>query len=127
MSKIFNLLTILSVIISILGLFGLSAFIAEKRTKEVGIRKVLGAGLQDIIKLQMKEFVLLVVLANILVWPLAWWWGVSWLSEFAYHMSLKPTNFLITLLISLVLVVITILYHALKSTRTDPVEALSDE
>jgi putative ABC transport system permease protein len=126
-SKIFNLLTTLSIIISVIGLFGLSAFVAEKRTKEVGIRKVLGAGIKDIILLQVKEFILLVLIANVLVWPLIWWWGSDWLKDFAYHMDLNPMIFGVTLFSSLFIVVATLAYHAIRSTRTNPVEALRDE
>ena len=126
-SKIFNVLATLSIFISCLGLFGLSSFMAERRTKEVGIRKVMGARLIDIISLQMKEFVLLMLVANIFVWPLVLWWGNNWLNKFAYHLEISPMIFILTLFGAVFLVIITLFYHSLKISRTNPVTALRYE
>jgi putative ABC transport system permease protein len=126
-SEIFNLLAVISIFISCLGLFGLSAFMAEKRTKEFGIRKVMGAGIVQILTLQSREFVMLTVIANIFVWPSAWWWASRWLSGFAFHIEINPLLFTLPLGIALILVLLTLLYHALKVARANPIQSLREE
>ncbi len=126
-SRIFNVLAGISIFISCLGLFGLSAFLAEKRTKEVGIRKVMGASLRHIVQLQVKEFFCLILTANALMWPLAWWWSQKWLEGFAYHIKPNAAIFAVTLTVALLLVVATLSYHSLKAAMANPVKSLRHE
>lgn len=126
-SKIFNLLAFISIFISCLGLFGLSSFMAEKRIKEFGIRKVMGAGLLQILKLQSREFIILIIIANILVWPIAWWWGTNWLNGFAFHITLNPVFFVLPLVITFILVLLTLLYHTFKTVKANPIHSFRYE
>ena len=94
-AKIFAAFAVLAVIVGCLGLFGLAAFTAERRTKEIGIRKVLGARTRDIVRLLVWQFSRPVVIANIIAWPVAWWVMRDWLNGFDARISLTPTPFLI--------------------------------
>lgn len=126
-SKIFNILAILSIIISCLGLFGLSAFMAERKAKEVGIRKVFGATVMHIANLQNREFVPLIVGANVVVWPVAYLWADSWLRGFAYRIELTPVIFVVILLASVAAVVTTLSYFSFRMATKDPVQTLRYE
>ena len=126
-SKIFNILAILSIFISCLGLFGLSAFMAERRSKEVGIRKVFGARLVHIANLQNREFLPLIIGANVIVWPVAYLWAQKWLQGFAYHIELTPMIFLLILLGSVAIVVVTLAYFSLRMATKNPVQTLRYE
>jgi putative ABC transport system permease protein len=95
-SKLLSIFTGLSIIISCLGLFGLASFTVQQRTKEIGVRKVLGASALSIIQLLSLEFIMLVIVANILAWPLAWYGITQWLSRFAYHVEVGPFVFAVT-------------------------------
>jgi len=125
--KIFNSLALISIIIACLGLFGLSSYTAAKRSKEMGLRKVFGASILEIIFLQAKEYVVLLVLANIIVLPFCWFVGNEWLSQFAYHIRIEPTIFLLAFLSTLVLALTTISYHAIKLALTNPIETIRYE
>lgn len=125
--SIFKVLAGMSILISCLGLFGLSAFMAEKRTKEVGIRKVMGASLTDIVRLQARGFILLVLIANALVLPLCWWGAQQWLSGFAYHTAVSPLTFVITLLVTVTLILLTTLYHSIRMAKANPVTAIRQD
>jgi putative ABC transport system permease protein len=87
----------------------------------------MGAGLFQIINLQLREFVFLVLIANAIVWPFAWWWASTWLTEFAYHIKVDPMIFIATLAGALLLVISTLLYHSIKMAKTDPVTSLRYE
>ncbi|MGE0772261.1 MAG: ABC transporter permease [Cyclobacteriaceae bacterium] len=126
-SQIFRVLAVISILVSCMGLFGLSAFMAEKRMKEVGIRKVMGASASQIVELQVKDFVWLILIANFLMWPLAWWWSQQWLESFAYHIQLNPLVFAITLVVAVGLVVATLAYHSLRAAMANPVHSLRYE
>jgi putative ABC transport system permease protein len=126
-SKIFNLLALISIVIACLGLFGLSTYVAERRTKEVGIRKILGATTLQVFNLQVREFIILVAIANVAVLPLSWWWADNWLEGFAYHVSISPLVFLITFIGAVLLVVLTLTYHSMKVARANPVDTLRYE
>ena len=94
-AKIFAAFALLAVIIGCLGLFGLAAFTAERRTKEIGIRKVLGARTRDIVRLLVWQFSRPVIIANVIAWPVAWWLMRDWLNGFDQRISLTPIPFLI--------------------------------
>jgi putative ABC transport system permease protein len=113
--------------IASLGLLGLVAYTAEVRTKEIGIRKVLGATEASIVSLLTKEFLLLVGLASLLAWPIAYYTMGEWLQNFAYRIDLSPAYFIASTGVALVITLITIAYQALKAARANPIEALRYE
>jgi putative ABC transport system permease protein len=119
--------TILAILISCLGLFGLSTFSAERRTKEIGIRKVLGAGTRNIIGLLSKEFLTLVVIAIVIASPLAWWAMNKWLQDFAYKTTITWEIFAITAGIAICIAVLTISFQAIKAALANPVKSLRTE
>jgi putative ABC transport system permease protein len=119
--------TSLAIIIACLGLFGLAAYAAEQRTKEIGIRKVLGASITGIVRMLSKDFILLVLIAILIAAPLAWWAMRSWLQSFAYH---QPFQWWVVILagISAVLIAfITISFQSIKAALANPVKSLRSE
>ncbi|TMJ20260.1 MAG: FtsX-like permease family protein [Alphaproteobacteria bacterium] len=126
-AKVFAGFAILAVIVACLGLFGLAAFTAERRTKEIGIRKVLGARTRDIIRLLAWQFSKPVIIANLIAWPVAWWAMRSWLNTFDARIDLGPTPFLLAGLLALVIAIGTIAGHAFKVARANPILALRYE
>jgi putative ABC transport system permease protein len=119
--------SMLAVFIACLGLFGLAAFMAEQKTKEIGIRKVLGASMRSILVMLNKEFVCWVLLANLLAWPLAYFAMKGWLRDFAYRISLGWGTFVMTGLATLLIALLTVSYQALKAARANPVDSLRYE
>jgi len=126
-SQIFSHFTILAICIACLGLFGLASFIAEQRTKEIGVRKVLGASVQQIIVLLSKDFTKLVVIAFLIAAPLAYFAMQRWLQDFAYRTALSPTVFVLAGLLAMLIAWLTVSYQAIKAALTNPVEALRYE
>jgi putative ABC transport system permease protein len=126
-AKTFAAFALLSVVVGCLGLFGLAAFTAERRTKEIGIRKVLGARIRDIVKLLVWQFSKPVIIANLIAWPVAWWVMRDWLNGFDVRVGLGPTPFLLAGLLALAIAVGTIAGHALKVARANPIKALRYE
>ncbi len=118
---------LLAVAIACLGLFGLAAFTAERRTKEIGIRKVFGARSRDIVRLLAWQFSKPVIVANIIAWPVAWWVMRDWLNNFDARIDLGPGPFLIAGLLALGIAIGTIVGHALRVSRTNPIHALRYE
>ena len=127
LGKIFGLSAGLTVAIACLGLLGLAAFAAEQRTKEIGIRKVLGASIFSVVRLLTNEFLLLIALANLLAWPLAYFALQQWLQNFAYRISLTLWPFVLSGVFALGLALLTVSFQALKAALTNPVEALRYE
>jgi putative ABC transport system permease protein len=125
--KIFRYFTILTVFIACLGLFGLASFMAERRTKEIGIRKVLGAGVSGIILLLTKEYAKWVVIANVVAWPVAYLVSKQWLRGFAYRIELGWEIFMFSALVALAIAVGTVSYQALKAATANPVKSLRYE
>jgi len=113
--------------IGCLGLVGLSAYTAERRTKEIGIRKALGASTLDVTGLLIWQFVKPVLLANVIAWPIAWWFMRRWLDGFAYRIDLDPTPFLAAGLAALAIAIATTAFHAFQVARSRPVLALRYE
>lgn len=126
-AQMFGMFAILAVVIGCLGLFGLAAFTAERRTKEIGIRKVLGARTVDIARLLVWQFTRPVVIANIIAWPAAWWLMREFLNSFDARISLTPVPFIGASLLALAIAVLTIGAHAIRVARTNPVHALRYE
>jgi putative ABC transport system permease protein len=127
MGHIFEAFAILAIFIACLGLFGLATFAAEKRTKEIGIRKVLGASDSKIFLLLSKEFIRWVLLANIIAWPIAYFAMNLWLQNFAYRTDLGFVAFLKSGGTALLIAYLTVSYQSIKSARTNPVQSLRYE
>ena len=117
----------LSVVVGCLGLFGLAAFTAERRTKEIGIRKVLGARTRDIVHLLVWQFSRPVLIANMIAWPVAWWVMRDWLNRFDQRIGLGPTPFLLAGGLALGIAIATIASHAFRVARANPILALRYE
>lgn len=125
--KILPVLTGFALFIACLGLFGLASFVVERRTKEVGIRKVLGASIQRIVMLISSDFLKLLVVANLVAWPLAFYFLRDWLSEFSYRISLDWTFFLLSGLTVLIIALVTVGTKVAKGARSNPVDSLRCE
>ena len=116
-----------AVVIACLGLFALSAFAAERRTKEIGIRKVLGARIRDIVRLLVWQFSKPIIVANLIAWPVAWYLMRDWLNNFDARIDLGPAPFIFPGLLALVIAIGTVAGHALRISRANPVHALRYE
>lgn len=124
MSQVFNGFSVLTIFISCLGLFGLSAYSAKLRIKEVGVRKVLGASVSSVTVLLSRDFVILVAIAIAISLPLAWWTMEQWLNSFAYRITIGYETFLFAGLSALLLAVVTISFQAVKTALLNPVKNL---
>ena len=127
LGRIFNYITGLALLTACLGLFGLVAFSAERRTKEIGIRKVLGASVWGIVVLISKEFLKWIVIANIIAWPIAYFALNKWLQNFAYRIDIGWWVFVLAGLLALVIALLTVSYQAIKAARANPVDELRYE
>ncbi len=125
--EIFTAFSVLAIFIACLGLFGLAAFTAERRTKEIGIRKVMGASIPGIVILLSKEFTKWVLLANIIAWPVAYYFMNNWLQNFAYRINPGLGTFLLSGVIALFIALITVSFQAVKVAVANPVNALRSE
>ncbi|MGE5806109.1 MAG: ABC transporter permease, partial [Ignavibacteria bacterium] len=119
--------TWLAIFIACLGLFGLSSYMTEQRTKEIGIRKVLGASIANIFILTTNQFLILVALANIIAWPLAYLFMNKWLQDFAYRVEIRFTTFFIAAFLTLIIALLTVGYQAVKAAVANPVKSLRYE
>ena len=127
MSEVFGYFSAIAILIVCLGLFGLTAFSAEQRTKEIGVRKVLGASVAGIVALFSRDFLTLVVLAFLMAAPVAYVAMDRWLSDFAYRVHLDGSAFLLAGALALAVALLTVSYHALRAALTDPATALRYE
>jgi len=125
--SILEMFTILAMITACLGLFGLALFLAEKRTKEIGIRKVLGATVSEIIVLLSREFVKWVAIAALIAWPLAYYAMHRWLQGFAYRTRIGIGMFLLSGLLAMLIAVLTVSFQAVRAARQNPVDSLRYE
>jgi putative ABC transport system permease protein len=126
-AKTFAAFAGLAILVACLGLYGLAAFTAERRTREIGIRKVLGARDRDIVRLLVWQFSRPVLLANLIAWPVAWWLMRGWLDGFATRISLGPQWFIGAGLAAAAIAAATIIGHALRVARSSPAAALRYE
>jgi putative ABC transport system permease protein len=126
-NKIFMISASLAIFLSCLGLFGLTAFGVQRRTKEISIRKVLGASITNVTVLLIKSFAKWVVLANVIAWPLAYYYVSKWLENFAYRTSIGIEIFIISALLVLVIAVITVSLKVIRVSLSNPVESLKQE
>lgn len=122
-----NIFSVMAILISCLGLYGLISFMAVQRTKEVGIRKVLGATVPNILSLFYKEFVLLVLIAFAVSAPVAWYFMSDWLNGFAYRINLNAWIFIIAMILTLTIALATISFQSIKAALANPVKSLRTE
>jgi putative ABC transport system permease protein len=127
LAGIFRSFTIFAIFIGCLGLFGLASFAAEQRTKEIGIRKVLGSTVSSVVLILCKEFVLLVTIANLFAWPIAYFTMKNWLQSFPYQMNISIITFIIAGTSAMLIALLTVSYRALKTAWTNPIDALRYE
>jgi len=127
LSQLFKIFAGIAIFIGCLGLYGLVSFVAVQKTKEIGIRKVLGASLTNIVSLLSKEFVKLVLLANIIAWPLAWWAMQKWLQDFTFRIQIGWWMFAVAGFSALIIAFITVSVQAVKAGLANPVKALRSE
>jgi putative ABC transport system permease protein len=127
LSDLLWIFTVMAIIVGCMGLFGLAAFSAEQRTKELGIRKVLGANAFDIVRLLSKNFLLLVVIASVIAFPIAWWAMNSWLKDFPYRVNISWWVFGIAIIAALAVAFLTVSFQAIKAAVANPVKSLRNE
>lgn len=127
MNKIFNYFTVCALFIALIGLFALTALITVQRSKEITIRKVLGASVTDILKLVNRNFVKLAIIANILVLPITYFLSQQWLNNFAYRIEIPAAPFIIATSLSLILTIFTVCSQVLKVASAPAVETLKQE
>lgn len=127
LGSIFSIFATLSIFIACLGLFGLSAFMAEKRTKEIGVRKVLGASVLNVVALLSKDFLKLTFIASVIAFPVAWYFMNKWLEDFAYRITINWWIFMVAALTALLIALITVSFNAIKSAIANPVKSLRTE
>jgi putative ABC transport system permease protein len=125
--QIFSAFAIIAIIIASLGLFGLSAFIIDQRTKEIGIRKVLGASVQNVLLLVSKDFLMLVGIAFLISVPVTWWAMHNWLQDFAYRINIQWWIFALAGIIAILISILTISFQAIKAAIANPVKSLRSE
>jgi ABC-type antimicrobial peptide transport system permease subunit len=125
--KIFRYFTILTVFIACLGLFGLASFTAEQRTKELGIRKILGARVSALVILLVKEFAKWVLIANLIAWPIAYFVARNWLKRFAYQIELGFEVFIVSAVVALFIATCTVSYQAIRAATANPIDSLRYE
>ena len=124
---LFNLFAAIAILISCLGLFGLAAFTAQRRNREIGVRKVLGASVAGVIQLLAKDFIKLVVIAIVIATPLAWYMMNKWLQDFAYKININFIVFLMAGLIAIAIALVTVSFQAIKAAVANPVKSLRTE
>jgi putative ABC transport system permease protein len=127
MQSIVGYFTFLAIFIACLGLLGLASYSAERRTKEIGVRKVLGASVWGIVCLLSKEFLILVLVANVIAWPLAYFLMHDWLQDFAYRVTIGWGTFVFAGIAAAVIALLTVSTQAIRAALTNPVEALRYE
>jgi putative ABC transport system permease protein len=124
---VLNIFSLLTILVACLGLFGLATYTAEQRTKEIGIRKVLGASVAQVTQMLSKEFVKLVLIASLIAFPVAWWAMNKWLESFAYRIHISWWVFAIAGLTTLLIALITVSFQAIKAAIANPVKSLKTE
>lgn len=127
MGKLFTAFTLIAIFVACIGLFGLASFLTEIRTKEIGIRKVQGAGIFSILRLLNTDFIKWVVVANIVAWPIAYYYMTEWLANFSYPISMSWMNFALGAVLSIFIALATVSYQSLKAALRNPVESLRYE
>jgi putative ABC transport system permease protein len=116
-----------AVFIACLGLFGLATYSAEQRVKEIGVRKVLGATIPNLVSLLSMDFIKLVLIANAVAFPIAWWATNRWLQEYAYHVNIGWWVFVLAAILASLVALLTVSYQAIKAAMSNPVNSLRSE
>jgi len=127
MNTIYKYFTFLAIFIACLGMFGLATYTAERRTKEIGIRKVMGASVSGIIGMLTKDFLKWVLFANLIAWPIAWYAMNTWLQNFAYRVNIGIGIFILSASLALIIALVTVSYQSIKAALANPVESLRYE
>ncbi len=127
LGNVFTAFTVIAIIIACLGLLGLSAYMAEQRTKEIGVRKVLGASIPSILGLLSIEFLKLILISFVLAIPVSWYFVNSWLQNFAFRTEINPLIFVGTAILTLAIVLVTISWQTVKAASMNPVRSLKSE
>lgn len=125
--RLFTIFSGLTIFISCLGLLGLVSYAAEQRSKEIGVRKVLGASVGSIIRLMSSDFIKLIFFAIIIAIPIAWWSMNKWLEDFTYRIEIQWWLFVLSGLIAMIIALLTVGFQAVKAARANPVCSLRDE
>jgi putative ABC transport system permease protein len=125
--RLFNIFAGIAIIISCLGLFGLATFTAEQRVKEIGVRKVLGASVTNITALLSRDLLKLVLIGNLIAWPVAWYLMHKWLENFAYQINISLWVFLLAGVLALLIALLTVSYQSIKAALANPVKSLRSE
>ena len=125
--RILSLFTVLAICISCLGLFGLSSLLIGKRAKEISIRKVHGASNPSLVRILLRGFIVWVILANLISWPISWFYMSKWLQQFAYKIKLTYDICAIAALFSIGIAILTVIYESVKTANANPIKGLSTE
>ena len=125
--KMLGVFSLLAIFVACLGLFGLAAFMVQSRTKEIGVRKVLGASTPHLVILLSREFIFLILLANLIAWPIAYYLMRDWLSGFAYQTDLNVLPFIVSAILALIIAFGTVSMQAIRAARSNPIDALRYE
>jgi putative ABC transport system permease protein len=128
-SRIFTMFSVLTIVIACLGLLGLAAYSTEQRTKEIGVRKVVGASINGLVVLVSSEFFILVAVGMLLAFPGAWYFTDRWLENFAYRIQLSGewATFMVSAILAFLITLGTVGYHVVRAARANPVNSLRDE
>jgi putative ABC transport system permease protein len=127
LGQLFNFFAILAIFIGCLGLYGLITFSIEQKIKEIGVRKVLGASISQIVYMLSKEIIICIVIANIVALPVSWYWMNKWLQDFAYRININWWAFVLSGGIALVIALATVSFQAVKAALANPVDSLRYE
>ncbi|MFC2156991.1 ABC transporter permease, partial [Acidobacteriota bacterium] len=127
LSRLFMYFTAIALIIACMGLFGLASFMTERRKKEIGIRKVIGAGVGRIVTLLIKDFAILIIISNIIAWPVAYFLMSNWLQDFAYRIPLQIWIFVAAGLLGLFIALLTVSYQTIRAALANPIDSLRYE
>jgi putative ABC transport system permease protein len=127
LSRLLSIFTGMAIFVGCMGLFGLAAFTAEQRTKEIGIRKVLGASVMGIVTMLSKTFLKPVLIASLIAFPIAWWAMNTWLQDFEYRVSITWRVFGIAALVALLIALVTVSFQTIKAAISNPIKSLRTE
>jgi putative ABC transport system permease protein len=125
--RVYGLFTLLAVVIIVLGIYGLSSYSVTRLTKEIGIRKVLGATIPGIVGLLTREFIVLITIANIIAWPVAYFLMGGWLENFASRTSIGVVTFILAIAGTLIVALLTVSFQVIRAARANPVKAIRYE
>jgi putative ABC transport system permease protein len=126
-SQLSTYFAFLAIFISCMGLFGLAMFTAEQRTKEIGIRKVLGASVTNLVGMLSKDFIILVIISTFFAFPIAWYFMNDWLKKYEYRQEIEWWYFLIAGVVAMVIALLSVSYQAIKAALMNPVKSLKTE